>query len=152
MNHERRKAMECPKCISELKTNDLGEYGFVVIDICQGCEGAWFDKGELDRLDDSVWTNVEKIQFDKTSAAHLDLKCPKCQEQLEPISPRDAKEIVVDRCSSCEGFWLDRGELDQMRDVAAEVDSAKDMIWLKPPPDWSSLRWIIYKFQQCYFA
>ena len=144
--------MKCPKCESELKTSDFGEYGFVILDICPGCEGAWFDKGELDRLDDSVWTNIEKIEFDKTSAAHMDLICPKCQEQLEPISPRDATEIVVDRCFSCEGFWLDRGELDQMRDVAAEVDSAKEIIWLEAPPDWSSLRWIIYKFKECYFA
>ena len=142
--------MKCPKCVSELKTSDFGEYGFVILDVCPECEGAWFDKGELDRLDDSVWINVEKIEFDKTSEAHIDLECPKCPEQLEPISPKDAKEIVVDRCSSCDGFWLDKGELDQMRDVTAEAHSVaeKDIIYFERPPDWSPLRWIIYMYKQ----
>ena len=34
--------------------------------------------------------------------------CPKCGMNLVEI---DYKSIKVDRCSSCEGIWLDTGEL-----------------------------------------
>ena len=36
------------------------------------------------------------------------MKCPKCGMQLEEIT---FAEVRVDRCSSCEGVWLDEGEL-----------------------------------------
>ena len=36
------------------------------------------------------------------------MKCPKCGMNLVEI---DYKSIKVDRCSACEGIWLDTGEL-----------------------------------------
>ncbi|MBI5664725.1 MAG: zf-TFIIB domain-containing protein [Nitrospirae bacterium] len=37
------------------------------------------------------------------------MKCPKCGMGLIEI---DYKEIKVDKCSECEGIWLDAGELE----------------------------------------
>ena len=37
------------------------------------------------------------------------MRCPKCGMQLLEI---DYKGIKVDKCSECEGIWLDAGELD----------------------------------------
>jgi acetyl-CoA carboxylase beta subunit len=39
------------------------------------------------------------------------MKCPKCGMNLVEI---DYKSLKVDRCSSCEGVWLDSGELAQI--------------------------------------
>ena len=39
------------------------------------------------------------------------MKCPKCGMNLVEI---DYKSIKVDRCSECEGVWLDSGELAQV--------------------------------------
>jgi len=39
------------------------------------------------------------------------MKCPKCGMNLVEI---DYKSIKVDRCSACEGIWLDSGELAQI--------------------------------------
>ena len=39
------------------------------------------------------------------------MKCPKCGMQLEEISFGD---VHVDKCFSCEGMWLDHGELDRL--------------------------------------
>jgi len=39
------------------------------------------------------------------------MKCPKCGMNLVEI---DYKSIKVDRCSACEGLWLDSGELVQI--------------------------------------
>ena len=37
------------------------------------------------------------------------LRCPKCGMQLIEI---DYKAIKVDKCSECEGIWLDAGEIE----------------------------------------
>ena|SRR4030067_112264 len=37
------------------------------------------------------------------------MKCPKCGMELIEI---DYKGIRVDKCSECEGVWLDAGELE----------------------------------------
>ncbi len=39
------------------------------------------------------------------------MHCPKCGQKLIEIS---YKEILVDKCSSCEGIWLDAGELESV--------------------------------------
>ena len=143
--------MKCPRCQIDLRTTDLGEYGFIVLDVCPQCDGAWFDKGELDRLDESVWTDVERIGFEQAES-HQHMNCPKCSGDLEPLSPKDAKELIVDRCPSCEGFWLDKGELDQIRDVASKADSKllDNAKVVQRPLEWSWLRWATYCFKTCY--
>ncbi|MDP2856712.1 MAG: zf-TFIIB domain-containing protein [Bacillota bacterium] len=40
------------------------------------------------------------------------MKCPKCGMQLEEIAFGDVR---VDKCFSCEGIWLDKGELEVIR-------------------------------------
>lgn len=37
------------------------------------------------------------------------MRCPKCGMQLVEI---DYKSIKLDKCTSCEGIWLDAGELE----------------------------------------
>lgn len=37
------------------------------------------------------------------------MRCPKCGMELIEI---DYKGIKIDKCSECEGIWLDAGELD----------------------------------------
>lgn len=37
------------------------------------------------------------------------MRCPKCGMELIEI---DYRGIKVDKCSECEGIWLDAGELD----------------------------------------
>lgn len=37
------------------------------------------------------------------------MRCPKCGMELIEI---DYKKIKVDKCSECEGIWLDAGELE----------------------------------------
>jgi hypothetical protein len=81
---------------------------------------------------------------DRTKKRYLDKPtCPACQRDLELAlaaereescrCPRDgatlAKEIahgtIIDRCPSCQGVWLDAGELDRLTgEVAQEVCAA----------------------------
>jgi hypothetical protein len=39
------------------------------------------------------------------------LKCPKCGHDLKPET---LEGIEVDRCSFCEGFFLDQGEIEEL--------------------------------------
>jgi len=42
------------------------------------------------------------------------MKCPKCGMELIEI---DYRGIKIDRCSACEGVWLDAGELEAVSDL-----------------------------------
>ena len=37
------------------------------------------------------------------------MKCPKCGMEIIEV---DYKELKVDKCSECDGVWLDAGELE----------------------------------------
>ncbi len=42
------------------------------------------------------------------------MRCPKCGMELIEI---DFKTVKIDKCSECEGIWLDKGELEQLMKV-----------------------------------
>jgi hypothetical protein len=49
---------------------------------------------------------------ERDRALHF-MKCPKCGMQMEEIAFGDVR---VDKCFSCDGLWLDKGELDLIRE------------------------------------
>lgn len=50
-----------------------------------------------------------KAEEKKNLKALHHMRCPKCGMELLEI---DYKAIKVDKCSECEGIWLDAGELE----------------------------------------
>ena len=54
--------------------------------------------------------NLLKGKKEEAKKLHF-MKCPKCGMELIEI---DYKNIKIDRCSSCEGLWLDNGELEHV--------------------------------------
>lgn len=74
-------------------------------------EAEFFAREEYERL-----KAIEEKKHDKMAeeekAGLKDLhymKCPKCGMDLVTI---DYKGVQIDRCSGCEGVWLDQGELE----------------------------------------
>ena len=60
-----------------------------------------------------------KAEFQKVEAARREAQrgiCPKCQWKLESYK---FMNFVLDRCKSCEGIWLDKGELEAIVGRAA---------------------------------
>jgi Zn finger protein HypA/HybF involved in hydrogenase expression len=51
---------------------------------------------------------MEQAEKERLKQLHF-MKCPKCGMELLEI---DYKSIRVDKCSECEGIWLDAGELE----------------------------------------
>jgi len=54
---------------------------------------------------------IEKLkqQLKKVEEASSELRCPKCPGHLEAYT---FQGIALDRCQSCGGIWMDRGELE----------------------------------------
>ncbi|MDO9289498.1 MAG: zf-TFIIB domain-containing protein [Thermodesulfovibrionales bacterium] len=65
-----------------------------------------FDKKK--KLEEEKHKMLKKEERKKLKELHS-MRCPKCGMELIEI---DYKEIKVDKCSECEGIWLDAGELE----------------------------------------
>lgn len=119
--------MKCLRCEDvELELQTRGEGADVVeIDVCPKCGGIWLDNKELSRLDDNFFLNVEDMQVSEVEATDEDkaLKCPRCDGDplLDKVHPVEFKDVVIDTCPTCKGFWLDRGELEKVRDVSDKL-------------------------------
>lgn len=61
---------------------------------------------------------MEKKEREEQKRIHW-MHCPKCGSKLETIT---YQSIEVDHCFSCNGTWLDQGELEQI----AMGESSKD--------------------------
>ena len=48
------------------------------------------------------------------------MRCPKCGMQLVEI---DYKGMKIDKCTECDGVWLDHGELEAIVDLDKSVIS-----------------------------
>lgn len=62
----------------------------------------------LKRLEHEKHMKLAEEEKKKLKEMHF-MRCPKCGMELIEI---DYKGIKIDKCSECEGIWLDAGELD----------------------------------------
>jgi acetyl-CoA carboxylase beta subunit len=83
-------------------------------------EDDWFLQNERKLLEDAKRsrekreaerrTRETQDERGKLKKAHW-MKCPKCGHDLKP---QTLEGIEIDRCTFCEGFFVDAGELDQL--------------------------------------
>ena len=74
-------------------------------------EEEYFARIEFERkkkLEEEKQSELVKEDKERLKELHH-MKCPKCGMGLIEI---DYKGIKVDKCSGCEGVWLDAGELE----------------------------------------
>jgi Zn-finger nucleic acid-binding protein len=111
--------MQCPAC-----GNNLSQLvaGGVLLDACSGgCGGIWFDAFELQKVEAAQQVTADvQITIPRDPAIRVDAKqrrhCPKCPDVVLMRHFYSKKPgVVVDECPSCGGFWLDAGELKQIR-------------------------------------
>ena len=50
-----------------------------------------------------------KAKLQKVDKTAIDLRCPKCSGHLEGYR---FEGFALDRCDTCGGIWMDRGELE----------------------------------------
>ncbi len=149
--------MQCPNCQQPLTTID---YEGVEIETCSSCQGEWLDADELGKI-----VRLREVKFDEQARRAIaesttitgvilkdvdrDLTCPKCGGTTDALNYGADSGIILDRCTSCMGFWLDGDELEKvqmlvegwddalpddlakygtkLRDVAAKMDAEDDV-------------------------
>ncbi|HDQ45759.1 MAG TPA: hypothetical protein ENN17_09730 [bacterium] len=111
--------MKCPVCEKKLMERETGG---ITVDVCDGgCGGIWFDHLELQKMDEPHETAGEALlEIDKDPRIRIDLEkrrnCPRCGDVVMMRHFASIKrEIEVDECPRCGGFWLDADELRQIR-------------------------------------
>ena len=60
------------------------------------------------KIEEEKHKKLAEVERKKLKELHY-MRCPKCGMELIEI---EYKGIKVDRCSECEGIWLDAGELE----------------------------------------
>ena len=123
--------MKCPACLHELTEIQVGE---LRVDVCQrGCGGLWLDAFELQRVDDTDEMAGEALLLiQRDDRIHVNLarkrECPRCPSvKLHRHFFSAKRRVEVDQCPNCGGYWLDAGELDQIRAENAETTQADEV-------------------------
>lgn len=118
--------MKCPACDTGMEEVIVED---IAVDVCKkGCGGLWFDRFELSKVDEpheSAGERLLEIRAKGTAAIDPSQRrmCPKCEGIVlmrHFFSAR--KEVEVDECPNCGGFWLDCGELGQIRSQYASEE------------------------------
>lgn len=111
--------LKCPACDFELTEFILGG---ITLDACHGgCGGIWFDAFELQHLDEQHELpdqHLLRIQINPRIKVDFSRKraCPRCQGvKLQRHFYSVRREVEVDHCPGCGGYWLDAGEFEKIR-------------------------------------
>ncbi|MHC4624485.1 MAG: TFIIB-type zinc ribbon-containing protein [Planctomycetota bacterium] len=113
--------MNCPACSNQLQQMTVGD---VTVDVCKGgCGGIWFDQLELKKFDEPhEAAGEELLEVERNESVVVDhtkrLNCPKCDGMIMMRHFFSIKkEVEIDECPNCAGFWLDAGELRKIRSL-----------------------------------
>ena len=107
-----KEPIDCPRCGIALSDERFKRFGpDVIIDVCPCCKGTWYDKGELAKVIDDLSLQTRLIDFPMGGEASP-VQCPRCGGEM-----RAHKEgsVEVDACPSCNGVWLDLGEMEALK-------------------------------------
>lgn len=110
--------MQCPACDHTLTPKTVSD---LTVDVCRGCGGIWFDWFEIKKVDEpheAAGEPLLEIERDPQVMVDQDRRrnCPKCEDVIMMRHFHSVKrEIEVDECPKCGGYWLDANELAQIR-------------------------------------
>jgi Zn-finger nucleic acid-binding protein len=114
---ESERKYDCHRCWIQMEKKEIEIFGpNVIIDVCPKCKGIWLDEGEL-----------RKILKDKKMADYLTkhigtksrspMVCPRCGMTMDI---EKADDVEVDVCLTCGGVWLDKDELEKLKEKSEE--------------------------------
>lgn len=122
--------MRCPACDRTLDQQVVSD---VRVDVCRGgCGGIWFDQFELKKFDEPhEEAGQELLDIEHDPSVRVDrikrLNCPNCEDVVMMRRFFSVKrELEVDECPACAGFWLDVGELRDIRSLFPSEAARKE--------------------------
>jgi Zn-finger nucleic acid-binding protein len=112
-----KRGFLCPRCDAPLKGDVY--YG-LRLDVCQTCDGIWFDADEFSNLMQRDIENIRplqklvgagKVNMDAVLETRNVLMCPACYLPMEGQQFGGSSGVRIERCPQCKGVWVDAGEL-----------------------------------------
>ncbi len=131
--------MKCPVCSNKLRPLKSKA---AVVDICDGCKGIWFDKGELVRVvkalssDDRIKPEKVKLFHSRKVKGVYQLQegtrsCPRCKVGMRKFNYASDSNVFLDKCPACDGIWADSGEVKAIAQYLKEDPRASAVgYWL----------------------
>lgn len=126
---QKRKFPLCPHCQNQLEKYD---YRSTKLNKCSQCSGLWINVRDFKLLtserdvfrDDDVSPHFVRKPFQR---AEKYLSCARCSVLMNRINFKNISTVMIDYCRDC-GFWLDAGELKQIRSFIASggLEQAQD--------------------------
>jgi Zn-finger nucleic acid-binding protein len=109
--------VHCPRCPDQpLQEHVIEDWKPLV---CTRCGGLWIDP---DSFRDAVMRPPPPgLDQRETAGARpaiweeSPLACPACNVPMKKGNYAYSSGVIIDRCPSCRGIWLDRGELAKLR-------------------------------------
>jgi len=109
----------CPNCSVSMNSEVAAG---VSIDECPECRGLWFDADELKRV--MLTDPVSLAGLEEETATFVPQhypegstrRCPVCERVLDRFQYEYDSPIQLDACGTCNGIWVDSGELKRMSD------------------------------------
>ena len=75
------------------------------------------DSKKIETLRNELDKKREQEQKQKKQESHW-MKCPKCGSDLKE---QNFANVMIDKCSECQGIWLDSGELELLTTGQAKL-------------------------------
>jgi len=109
----------------------VAHYGeSIIVDQCEKCGGIWFDESELFRAKQEEAERMEVLNTGilrtPSTIEHPNLICPRDETAMYRFTDKYfPKDIVLVRCPSCHGIWLNRGIFTKYQQFRQELMRAK---------------------------
>lgn len=110
--------MDCPVCKNAMITLELND---VEIDHCLSCSGIWLDSGELEMLLGDSGQAKDLLDSFRTAekCREKPRKCPICLKKMAKILVGEGETSkLIDKCRFDHGLWFDKGELNDIFEIA----------------------------------
>lgn len=116
------RTVNCPQCASDLTPV---AYEGVSVHACDTCGGEFLASDELRGLaashrggaGDELCPADRRLRSACPAGVQRSLCCPECGEPMDAAIFGGETGILVDRCGSCEGLWIDRQELERIQEL-----------------------------------
>lgn len=125
--------MKCPNDNTEMSQVKIESHYRqpILLEQCKECGGIWFDKMKLFSARNGEAEKIEVLDSKTlwTPANILDgiQRCPLDQSELFRFKDRYfLKGIILERCPSCNGIWLNRGDFTKFQHARQELRRPKD--------------------------